>query len=114
MESDSETIHRMFVGKTVQLLFAFIFGFFILIDMSWLPEPLYAPLYPFWFPSYLAIAVATGVRNTFFPWMGSGVLIYVAILVLIYVEAVLLAGLFRFLRNIYQTYQRGREAQADP
>ena len=113
MGSDGKTIYRILAGKTVQLVFAFIFGFFILIDTSWLPEPLYAPLYPFWLPSYLAIAVATGVRNTVFPWLESGVLFDVAILLLIYVEAVLLAGLFRFLRNIYQTYQRGREARAN-
>ena len=113
MENDSKTIRRIFAGKAVQLVFAFIFGFFILIDMSWLPEPLYAPLYPFWILSYLAIAIATGVRNTVFPWLESGVLFDVAILLFIYVEAVLVAGLFRLLRNIYQTYQRGREAQAD-
>ena len=112
MAGNGVTAYSILAGKAVRLVFAFIFGFWVILETGWLPEVLYAPLYPFWLPSYLAIALASGVRNNFFPWLGSGLLFYVAILLFIYLEAVILANLYRVLWHVYRTYQRGREKQA--
>lgn len=113
MVYSSRAVYRMFAGKSVQFIFAFIVVVWLILELGWLPEWLYAPLYPFWFPTYLAFAIGSGVRNTVLPWLGSGFLFDIAVLLSIYVESVLLAGLFRSLRSIYQTYQRGRDAKAD-
>lgn len=112
MSGNGITAYSIVAGKAVRLVFTFIFGFWAILETGWLPEVLYAPLYPFWLPSYLAIALASSVRNNLFPLLGSGFLFYVAIFLFIYLEAVVLANLYRVLRHVYRTYQRGREKQA--
>ena len=112
MNGDGMTTYSLFAGKAVRVVFLFILGFWVVLETDWLPDVLYAPLYPFWLPSYLAIALASGVRNTVFPWLESGLLFYIAIILFIYLEAVILANLYRVLRHVYRTYQRGREKQA--
>lgn len=114
MNSASDTVRRVLAGRPVQLAFAFVLGFWLVLETGWLPDPWYAPLYPFWLPAYLAIALASGVRNTVFSWLGSGVLFHGAIVSVIYLEAVVVAGLYRILRRVHRTYQRGREEQAAP
>ena len=112
MTEDGMTSYSILAGEAVKLVFAFILGFWVLLETGWLPDLLYAPLYPFWLPAYLAIALASGVRNNVFPWLESGPLFHVAIILFIYLEAVILANLYRILRHVYRTYQRGREKQA--
>lgn len=108
MQMDAETIRHGFAGSAVQLVFAFLLGVQLILETGWLPDAFHAPLYPFWLPSYLAFAVASSVRATVLPWLGSGLPFGVVIVLCTYVEAVLLAGLFRVLWNVYRTYGQGR------
>ncbi|MFC6826666.1 hypothetical protein [Halopelagius fulvigenes] len=108
MQRESNPIRNAFAGRTVALLFAFVLGFWLLLESNLLLEALYAPLYPFWLPSYLAVAFASGLRNVFLPRLGSGLLFDATVVAFLYLEAVLLAGAVRLLRRTYRTYRRGR------
>lgn len=53
-------------------------------------------------PAYLAIALASGIRNLYVPWLGNGAAFYAVAFVGLYVQAVVLAGLFRAGRHVYR------------
>lgn len=105
MQRESNPLSSAFAGRTVAFLFAFVLGFWLLSESDLLLEALYAPLYPFWLPSYLAVAFASGLRNVYLPHLGSGLLFDATVVAFLYLEAVLLAGAVRVLRR---TYRRGR------
>ena len=106
------TLQRTLADRTVLLAFAFLAVFWIPVDAGWLFEPLYAVLYPFWLPGYLSVLFASGLRNVYLPWLGSGVLFEAVGYAFLYLEAVLLAGVYRALRGVYRTYQRGKAETA--
>lgn len=110
MLSESRT-YRVFAGTAVLSIFVFVLAVWLILETGWLPESLYTPLYPIWFPTYLAFAAASGVRNVF-PSLGSEFLFNVAVLLSIYLEAVLLAGFVRTTRRLYRTYRQGEKETA--
>jgi hypothetical protein len=107
MSRRSDSLGRAFTDRSVALLLAFFVGFWAFLEWNLFPGVLYAPLYPFWLPSYLGVAFASGLRNVYLPALGNGLLFDAAVLAFLYLEALLLAGLFRVVRRIYRTYRRG-------
>ena len=101
---------RVLAGKAVGVMFVFFIGVWMLMEVGVferLGDPFVGVLLPVWSPVYLAILFASGLRNTYLPWLESGVLFSLLIAILLYVEAVLLAGISRTLRAGYRTYQQG-------
>lgn len=114
MNRPRNSLRGAFAGRTVGLLFAFFLGFWLLFEANALPEVLYAPLYPFWLPSYLGIAFASGLRNVYLPSLGSGLLFRTTITAFLYLEAVIVAAVVRILGRAYRTYRRGRTDGTHP
>lgn len=101
-------LQRATMDRTVWAAFALLIGLWLPASAGWLPEQSSAYLFPFWLPGYLAVLVASGLRNGYLPWLGSGVLFTAVWVSLIYVEAVFVAGCYRSVRHVYRRYRRGR------
>lgn len=50
--------------------------------------------------SYLAILFASALRNMYFGWLGDGVLFYVVVGIGLFVEALVLTGLYHAVRRV--------------
>jgi uncharacterized membrane protein (DUF485 family) len=50
--------------------------------------------------SYLAILFASALRNLYFGWLGDGVLFYVVVGIGLFVEALVLTGLYHAVRRV--------------
>jgi ABC-type nitrate/sulfonate/bicarbonate transport system permease component len=108
-------IRRVVVGKAVGAVFAFLLGVWMLWEVvdsfGGLSDPLVGILSPVWAPVYLAILYASGLRNNYFLWLENGILFYLLIALLLYLEAVLLAGIYRTLQAGYRSYRQGKRGE---
>lgn len=113
MALDTEDIRNIFLGRAVVFALGFIAVFWglltLLLEWGVIPEQLYGAFYPFWLPVYLAILFASGMRNIYFPWLGNGILFNTVIVAFLYLEAVLLAAVYRVLRQFYRRYKQNRK-----
>lgn len=115
MPIDRTDIRRMVAGRSVGVVAAVLVGAGALMAFGVferLGDPSVGLLSPVWMPVYLAILAASGLRNVYLPWVGSGVAFSLLVAVLLYLEAVLLAGFFRTLRAGYRCYHRGTTDEA--
>lgn len=53
--------------------------------------------------SYLAVLAASGLRNVYFGWIGSGTILYAVAGVFMLAEALVLIGVYRLLRGTYRS-----------
>ena len=53
--------------------------------------------------SYFAILVASGLRNVYFAWLGSGLLFDIAVALVLFLEALALAVLIHLGRRVFST-----------
>lgn len=60
-------------------------------------------LVPSFVPAYLAVLFASGLRNVYLAWLGSGALFYGVALAVLYLEAVVLTGLLLAARHVYRS-----------
>lgn len=86
-------IRRLFVGKEVGKILAVLIAGTLLISGSFVP-------------TYLAVLLASGVRNGYLAWLGSGVLFYTVAFFFLYLEAVALTATYFGLRSMYLTLRR--------
>lgn len=89
MSSIRSGLRRAFAGKEVGAILG------VLIVGS-----LFVPLFV---PTYLAILTASGLRNVYLAWLGSGALFYAVAFGVLYLEAVVLTGVYLGARHIYRT-----------
>lgn len=86
-------IRRLFVGKEVGSILAVLLAGSLLIPGGFVP-------------GYLALLFASGVRNVYLAWLGSGVLFYVVAFFFLYLQAVVLTVLYFVFRHGYQTFRK--------
>jgi hypothetical protein len=91
------TLRRWFAGRAVVTVLGVLVGFWMLSDLNLVPGWSYAVLYPIVLPWYLAILLASGLRNAFLP--GADWPIYVVGFLFLYFEAVLIGAGYRALRG---------------
>ncbi len=93
---------RWFTGWDVFLLFTIPYG--VIFAITYVPRAsdVAAVTYPIWIPAYLSLLGATWIRNSFFAALSSDVFVYGLAAVIMYIEAVVLAQLFRVGRTGYQ------------
>lgn len=84
---------RLFVGKEVGTILAVLLAGSLLISGGFVP-------------AYLAVLLASGVRNVYLSWLGSGVLFYAVAFFFLYLQAVVLTAIYYVLRRGYQTFRK--------
>lgn len=92
MTPETSSIRRLFIGKVVGILFSILLAGSLLISGGFVP-------------TYLAVLLASGLRNVYLGWLGSGVLFYAVALVFLYLEAVVMTLLYFGLRCAYENLQ---------
>lgn len=86
-------IRRVFVGETVGVIFGILLAGTVLIQGAFVP-------------GYIAVLYASGLRNVYLPWLGSGAVFYSVVCLFLYLQAVVLAGLYFLLRHLYARRSR--------
>lgn len=113
MTITTSQLRRMFGSKSVGVVFAFLIVVWMLTKVGLLSigDPLIGILLPAWAPVYVALLYASGLRNVYLPVLGSGILFQLVIAVLLYLEAVLFAGIYRVIRAAYRSYRGGKPGE---
>lgn len=91
MTSRFGTLRRLFVGREVGAVLV------VLIAGSLLTSA--------FVPGYIAVLLASGVRNVHLPWLGSGAPFYTVAFLFLYLEAVVLTAVYVSLRTLFQKYR---------
>lgn len=86
------TVRRVFAGREVGIIFGVLLGGTLLISGGFVP-------------GYLAVLLASGVRNVYLAWLGSGPLFYAVAGVFLYLQAVALTAVYLGLRYVYTSIQ---------
>lgn len=84
MKSDSPE-NQLPIGNDLIVIFIIIAGLSIIVNNGTIF-------------SYIAIVAASGLRNLYFGWLGSGVLFYLVVAVFLVIEALVLTGIHRIGR----------------
>lgn len=92
MQPRTSSVRQLFVGKEVGIIFAVLLGGSLLISGVFVP-------------GYLAVLAASGVRNVYLLWLGSGALFYAVAGFFLYLEAVVLTAIYLGLRYVYMSIQ---------
>jgi hypothetical protein len=79
-------VRRMLVGREVGAAFGVLLVGSVLLRAEFLP-------------AYLAILLATGVRNVYLGWLGNGVLFWAVAVVGLYLQAVAVTAVYHALRT---------------
>lgn len=79
---------RSFVGKEVGMILAVLLAGSLLISGGFVP-------------GYLAVLAASGVRNVYLSWLGSGAQFYAVAGAFLYLEAVVLMAVYLGVRYVY-------------
>lgn len=113
MTIKTSDLRRMFGSKSVGVVFAFLLVVWMLTKVGLLSigDPFIGILLPAWAPVYVAILIASGLRNVHLPVLGSGILFQLVIVVFLYLEAVLFAGIYRVIRAAYRSYKDGNPGE---
>lgn len=88
MTSKSNPVRRVFAGKETGIILGVLIAGSLLISGGFVP-------------TYLAILLASGVRNTYLASLGSGMLFYTVAFVFLYLQAVVLSALYLGFRHVY-------------
>jgi len=80
-------LRRWFAGRSVAAVLAVLVAGSVLLGGVFVP-------------AYLAILFASGLRNVYLPWLGNGVAFHAVAVGGLYLQAVLLAGLYRAARHV--------------
>ena len=99
MTTETQSLRRIFVGREVGLVFSILLAGSLLISGGFVP-------------GYLAVLLASGLRNVYLGWLGSGILFYAVALVFLYLEAVALTMAYVGLRYVYESIQNQPERNA--
>lgn len=99
MTTGTQSLRRIFVGREVGLVFSILLAGSLLISGGFVP-------------GYLAVLLASGLRNVYLGWLGSGILFYAVALVFLYLEAVALTMAYVGLRYVYESIQNQPERNA--
>ena len=91
MTSRISGLRRLLVGKEVGVIFTVLVAGSVFITS--------------FVPPYLAVLLASSIRNVHFAWLGSGILFYTVAAFFLYLEAVALTALYLGLRTVYQKYR---------
>lgn len=83
-------VRRLFFGKVVGVVLGILLAGTMLIRGSFVP-------------AYLAVLLASGLRNVYIAWLGSGVLFYAAAFVFLYLQAVAVTAVYLALLTTYQS-----------
>lgn len=83
-------VRRLFVGKEVGVVLGILLAGTILIQGSFVP-------------AYLAVLLASGLRNVYIAWLGSGVLFYAVAFVFLYLQAVAVTAMYLALQTTYHS-----------
>ena len=87
-------LRRLLVGKEVGIIFTVLVAGSALITG--------------FVPPYLAVLLASSIRNVHLAWLGSGILFYTVAACFLYLEAVALTALYLGLQTVYQKYRNLR------
>lgn len=91
MTFNNAGVRRLFVGKEVGIVLGILLAGTMLI--------------PAFIPGYLAVLFASGLRNVFLAWLGSGVLFYAVAFVFLYLQAVAVTAIYLAVQTIYQSFR---------
>lgn len=86
-------VRRVFVGKEVGIVLGILLAGSLLIQASFLP-------------AYLAVLLASGLRNVYFAWLGNGVLFWAVALAGLYLQAVVVTASYLALRTVVESLRR--------
>jgi len=90
MSFNTGGVRRLFVGKEVGIVLGILLAGSLLIQGRFLP-------------GYLAVLLASGLRNVYLAWLGSGALFYAVAFVFLYLQAVVVTAIYLSLRTIYRS-----------
>lgn len=93
------SVRRVFAGREVGILFGVLLAGTLLISDGFVP-------------GYLAVLAASGVRNVYLGWLGSGPLFYAVAGVFLYLQAVALTALYLGLGYVYTSIQHRQTRNA--
>ncbi|MFB6220749.1 MAG: hypothetical protein ABEH90_04855 [Halolamina sp.] len=83
----NEAVRRILIGKETGIVFGFLLIGSVLFQAGFLP-------------TYLAVLLASGVRNVYLAWLGNGVLFWAVALVGLYLQAVTVACGYFAVRTV--------------
>jgi hypothetical protein len=92
-------VRRVLIGKELGTVFGILLVGSVLLQATFLP-------------AYLAILLASGVRNVYLAWLGNGVLFWAVALVGLYVQAVALTAIYLAGRRIVASLQRTQAGES--
>lgn len=90
MKSNNSVVRRVFVGREVGIVFGILLAGTILVPGSFLP-------------AYLAVLLASGLRNIYISGLGSGPAFYAVAFAFLYIQAVGITSVYLTIRSIYRS-----------
>lgn len=80
-------VRRVLVGKELAIIFGLLLAGSVLLGAAFVP-------------AYLAVLLASGVRNIYFAWLGNGVLFWGVALVGLYLQAIAVTAGYLVVRTV--------------
>lgn len=95
MPSNIRNLRRVFIGKDVGVIFGLLVLGSVLVGA--------------FVPWYLAVVIASSLRNVYLHQLGSGLLLYTVAVLVLYLQAVVITAVYQGSRILYQEFQERRD-----
>lgn len=104
MNSQRDSVYEILFGPVVKVLFASLIITWFVFEAQLVPKQAYVLLIPVWVPTFIAFSIADSIRTVTSPLLSGGLLFDIVVFLVLYVEAVCIAGVSTYCFSIYQRY----------